>query len=85
MVEIPLLSFAGRGLRGQRTMPSGLVLDANLDVVSFQVQVVECNPIHASRAVPQLGVAGNLATFTTAYGSNSLILNKDYCYVILRK
>lgn len=28
---------------------------------------------------------GIIATFTTAYGSNSLILNKDYCYVILRK
>lgn len=28
---------------------------------------------------------GIIARFTTAYGSNSLILNKDYCYVILRK
>ena len=28
---------------------------------------------------------GIIARFTTAYGTNSFILNKDYCYVILRK
>ena len=28
---------------------------------------------------------GIIARFETAYGNNSLILNKDYCYILVRK